>query len=110
MKRLLACLVIVAVAVAFAVPALAAENAPKAPKRPARGIIVKWDDATRSFTLRIGKGGHEVAFKWDEKTKIEGAPKIGQKVVVDYRKEGQNTVVAEKIAVEAPPAPAPAKK
>ena len=58
MKRLLACLVIVAVAVAFAVPALAAENAPKAPKRPARGIIVKWNDAARTFTLRIGKGGH----------------------------------------------------
>ena len=102
MRRVLALLVVVAVA--LAVPVLAAEKAAeKAAAKPmshtASGTIEKWDDAAKTFTLKETK--KEVSFVWNDKTKVEGAPKVGDHVTVPYMKEGDQHV-AHTIAVHGP--------
>jgi hypothetical protein len=112
MRRVLAFFVVAAVALAL--PVLAADQAPASPpqkaaanppqKAPASptlhtyGQVSKWDAVKKSFSLKTGKNGkHEIPFVFNEKTKFEGVPAIGEVVDVQYVKEGLNTFVAEKI-------------
>jgi hypothetical protein len=130
MRRVLVCLAVVAVV--LAVPALAVEKhmtadksmtvekstAPEKGPRPmfnsARGEVVKWDASAKTFTVKDAKGTEE-SFVWNEKTKLVGAPKVGEHVVVHFVKEGDKSL-AQRIAVPmtrtakaAPPARAPKK-
>lgn len=94
MRKVLALLVVCAVAVA--IPILAAEGG-KAPSKTLKGEIVKWDDATKAFTVKEDSG-KEIPFTWNDKTMKEGTPAVGSKVTVTYMKEG-NKRIAEKIEV-----------
>ncbi|MBZ5638555.1 MAG: hypothetical protein LAO51_07330 [Acidobacteriia bacterium] len=95
MRRLVACLVVVAIA--LAVPALAAEKGMKTMNHMAKGEIVKWDDAAKTFAIKDAKGKEE-SFVWSDKTKVEGTPKVGDHVVVHFTRAGEQRV-AESIAV-----------
>ncbi len=83
MKRLAVLLVICAVA--FVVPVLAAEKTAKAMHPTMSGEITKWDDASKTFSIKDAKG-MEHNFVWNDKTKMEGTPAVGEKVTIHYMK------------------------
>src|SRR5262245_31397519 len=85
-KRVLA-LAIVA-ALVLCVPAIADQTKPAAGKPDhIKGTITAWDDATKTFTVK-GKDDKEYAFSWNDATKVNGTPKVGEEVKVEFAKEG----------------------
>jgi Cu/Ag efflux protein CusF len=97
MKRTLAAAACAALCITLVAPALAAETpaagAPPAQKTKgemAKGTITKWDDATKSFTVKLEvpmAGLTEVSLSWTDKTKLQGAGKVGETVLVKYSTE-----------------------
>jgi hypothetical protein len=109
MKKFLA-LAIVA-AFALGIPALAAQTKPAAAKADhAHGTITAWDEAGKTFKVK-DKNGKEWDFSWNEQTKLNGAPKVGDSVSLVYTKDKDGKAWANHITVGKTEAPkAPAKK
>ena len=89
-------------AVALAIPAFAGEQQ-KAQhsdmRHLAKGEITAWDAQAKACTVK-SHDGKEIAFSWDDKTTVVGAPKVGAMVEVDFRYEQEGKVrLAEKITV-----------
>ena len=105
MKRLLPLAASLLLASVAAIPPLAApETATPAPApapAPAvkpeivKGTITKWDDATKTLTVKLDapvNGATEMTISWNEKTKLQGAGKVGEAVLVRYATEaGKST-------------------
>ncbi len=100
MNRLIplaACAIAVSVAVVPAVaapdaaaPAPAPAPAPAAKGEIAKGTITKWEDAAKTCTVKLEtpvNGAAEMTFVWNDKTKLQGAGKVGEMVMVRYAAE-----------------------
>lgn len=82
MRKTVALLIVAAVALAL--PVFAATHTAKATTHIASGQITKWDDTTKSFTIKT-KSGREMPFVWDEKTQVVGTATVGGDATVHYK-------------------------
>jgi hypothetical protein len=93
-------------AVVLAIPAVAAEQ--QSPQQPSqhsdmrhmtKGEITAWNAEAKTCTVK-DHAGKEIAFSWNDKTTIEGTPKVGVVAEVHFKYEQDGKVrVAEKIVV-----------
>jgi cobalamin-dependent methionine synthase I len=62
------------------------------------GTITAWDDATKQVTVKDSTG-KEHSLTWNDQTKVEGAPKVGEHASVTYTKEKDGKMMATHIHV-----------
>jgi len=88
------------------VPAWVHANEAGSPAREAKGTITSWDGAAKLVTIKLDEGKSR-SFAWNEKTKVQGVAKLGERVTVSYTSDAAGTSWATLILVD--PAPASSK-
>ena len=86
------------VIVAGAVPASSAEQKPAAVAAEKNGTITAWDGAAKTLTIK-GANGKETSFAWNERTRVHGVAKLGERVTVSYEKDKDGKAWATLISV-----------
>jgi hypothetical protein len=102
MKKLIA--IALLATVAALVPALADETRERNAERDARrtrGTVSSWDDASKTFRVKSDTG-EEIVLTWNERTQIEGTPRVGTTVRVKFRKDRDGKVWAVRVAAGPP--------
>ncbi len=94
---------VAAAALVLLLPTLAAAKGTKKAAPHASGTITAWNEATKELTVK-DSAGKEETFTWNEKTKVMGAPKVGEHVKVAYMKDKDGKMWATEIHVGAPSA------
>jgi len=91
-----------AVALLAVLPAIAGEKKKEtsessAGAHHANGTITGWNEATKMITVKSSKG--EKSFTWNDATKVQGTPKVGEHVSVEYAKNKEGVVTVTQIHV-----------
>ncbi len=85
---------------ALALPTLAATKSTHKATPHFSGTITSWDDAAKQGTVK-DSAGKETSFGWNEKTRVTGAPKVGEHASVSYTKDKDGKLWAMHVSVGA---------
>lgn len=89
-----------ATTLAVFLPALAAAAEKQKSSPHASGTISSWDAEAKQSTIKDA-AGKEIAFSWNDKTKVTGTPKVGERASVSYTKDKAGKLWANHISVAA---------
>jgi hypothetical protein len=64
------------------------------------GTITAWDDATKQGTV-TDSANKQTTFGWNDQTKVEGTPKVGEHASVSYTKDASGKRMATHIHIGA---------
>lgn len=99
MKRILALTVLLAVALCLPVLAGEEKMMDKADKSmKAKGTITAWNQETKTFKVE-DKAGMAWTFKWNDKTMVNGTPKVGEAVKVEFMKDDSGAMWATHVNI-----------
>jgi len=95
MKKVLALAVVAAFV--FAIPALAGNDKKSEHGMMwAKGTITSMDEASKMMKVK-DESGKEMSITWNEKTKMDGAAKVGEMVKVSYKMEKESMMATHVI-------------
>jgi hypothetical protein len=100
MKRFIA--MAAALVLMLALPTAAAAKTAHKSSPHVSGTIVSWDEATKQATIK-DSAGKETSVVWNDQTKVEGTPKVGEHASVSYMKEKDGKMLATHVHVGAKP-------
>lgn len=98
MKKLFA--LAAAVTLVLLLPTLAAASGTQKSTPHFSGTISSWDAAAMHATVKESNG-KEMSFDWNDKTKVTGAPKVGEHASVSYTKEKDGKILATHVSIGA---------
>jgi len=93
---------ILVLTVALSLPAGAAEKPAASSVARMSGTITAWDGAAKTVTVK-NAAGKQTSFSWNEKTKVSGIAKLGERVTVSYEKDKDGKAWATLIRVDEAP-------
>jgi hypothetical protein len=78
--------------------AWSADKKPEQPSAEKSGTITVWDGAAKTLTIKDANGKNS-SFAWNERTRVRGIAKLGERVTVSYEKDKDGKAWATLISV-----------